>query len=88
MASIVDEMMAREGTLDPDIVGINHARAADLDWTRERGETERAFLARVVRGAAAAGFRVVQITGALQVDNVVALRRPDHLREVGGGDAA
>ena len=76
MASIIDEMIAREGQLEPDLVGVNQARAADVDWVRERGETERAFLARVMREAAAAGFRLVHICGALQIDNVVQLRRP------------
>jgi hypothetical protein len=76
LASIADELMAREGSIDPDLVGIHQARAAEVDWVRERGETERAFLARVVREAASAGFRVVHICGALQVDNVVKLRRP------------
>jgi hypothetical protein len=76
MASLIDEIFAREGSLDPDLVGISQAQAADRDWTRERAETEREFLARVMREAAAAGFRVVQIAGALQVDNIVALRRP------------
>ena len=76
MASFIDEIFHREGSLDPDLAGISQASAADLDWTRERGETERAFLARVVREAADAGYRIVHIAGALQVDNVVQLRRP------------
>jgi len=76
MASIIDELMAREGTLDPDLIGISQARAADTDWVRDRGESERDFLARVVREAAAAGYRVVHLAGAIEVGNVVALRRP------------
>ena len=76
MASIIDQLMAREGSLDPDLVGISQARAADTDWVRDRGESERDFLARVVREAAAAGYRVVHLAGAIQIDNVIALRRP------------
>ena len=67
-ATILDQIKAREGTLDPDLVGIHQARAADSGWTRERGETEREFLARVTREAAAAGYRLVRISGALPVN--------------------
>ncbi len=81
MASILDDMLCRRGTLDPDLIGINAARAADQEWTRERGESEREFLCRVVAEAAAAGFRIVLIAGALQISNIINLRRPP-------GDAA
>jgi hypothetical protein len=75
MASVIDELMARDGQLDPDLVGIHQARAADFDWLRERGESERAFIARVRREATAAGIRVVHVCGALQVTNIIGLRR-------------
>jgi hypothetical protein len=87
-SSILDEMMAREGHYDPDLLGVNATHAGDLDWCREKGECERDFLSRVVREARAAGYRIVQIGGALMVDDIVSLRRPDHFREVGGNDAA
>jgi hypothetical protein len=76
VASLVDELFHREGQLDPDLVGVNQAHAADLDWVRNKGESEREFLGRVTREAAAAGYRVVHILGALQVDDIVQLRRP------------
>jgi hypothetical protein len=68
MASLVDELFHREGYLDPDLVGITQAHAADAGYLRTKGESERAFLSRVVRDAAAAGYRVVHICGALQVE--------------------
>ncbi len=66
MASIVDTLMARRGTIDPEFEGVNWARAADREWHRERGETERAFLARV-RAEAAERFRVVWIGGVIAI---------------------
>jgi hypothetical protein len=76
VASIIDQLMARKGCLDPDLIGVSQARAADHDWLRNKGETEHDFLARVVREAAVAGFRVVHICGALQISNIIQLRRP------------
>jgi hypothetical protein len=74
--SILDQLMAAHGSLDPDLVGVHQARAGELDWQRNRGESERDFLNRVVCEAATKGLRVVQIAGALQIHNIVALRRP------------
>jgi hypothetical protein len=68
-ASIIDQLFAKEGCLDPDLVGIHQAKAADTEW-------DSAFLARVVSEAAVAGFHVVRIAGCLQVANIIALRRP------------
>jgi len=67
MASIIDIAMARRGTLDPDFAGINWARAGDRQWHRLRAETEHDFLARVCAEAHAAGYRVVDIGGAIEV---------------------
>jgi hypothetical protein len=69
-------MSASRGELDPSLIGVHQARAADTDWLRNQGETERDFLNRVVCEAATKGFRIVYICGALQIGNIVALRRP------------
>jgi hypothetical protein len=74
--SILDAMFASRGELDPSLIGVHQARAADTDWQRNKGESERDFLNRVVCDAATKGFRVVHICGALQIGNIVALRRP------------
>jgi hypothetical protein len=66
MASIIDEMMAREGSLDLARAGIDWAQAADREWVRWPTETERDFIGRVRAEAAAEGFRVVHIGGAIQ----------------------
>jgi hypothetical protein len=71
MASIVDEIYFREGTVDLDFVGINQAHAADLSWYRERGESEAGFLARARMEAAAAGYRIMAVGGDLPVTNVL-----------------
>ena len=76
MASLIDEMVCRRGTLHPDAVGIHSAFAADLAWHRDRGETERDFLSRVRRDGAAAGYRIVHFSGAFEIDNVQPLLRP------------
>lgn len=73
--TVVDEMFAQQGSLDPDLIGINQASAAADNWVREHGETERDFIGRVMRDASAAGYRAVHIAGTLKVSNVVALRR-------------
>jgi hypothetical protein len=67
MASVVDEMMAKEGEIDPDFVGINQARAAGWVWDRERGESEEQFLNRCRRAAAERGYRLIAIAGHLTV---------------------
>jgi len=67
MVSIVDLAMARRGTLDPDFAGINWARAGDQEWHRDRFETQSDFLARVRVEAHAAGYRIVDIGGAIEV---------------------
>ena len=74
--SILDQMFAKEGSLDPDLIGIHQARAADIEWDRARGESEHQFLVRVTREAAAAHHRIVRIAGVLQVSNIIQLRRP------------
>jgi hypothetical protein len=82
MASIIDEAMAREGTLDPDFGGINWAEAGDRQWHRRRGEIERNFLGRVRRDARGAGYRIVHVAGDIEVETVTPLRRSQD------GDAA
>jgi hypothetical protein len=54
--SILDQLMAAHGSLDPDLVGVHQARAGELDWQRNRGESERDFLNRVVCEAATKGL--------------------------------
>jgi hypothetical protein len=68
-ASIIDELMAREGTILPPFAGVNWARAADRVWTREEHETEHGFRARVRTEAEREGFRLVQIGGAIATDD-------------------
>lgn len=69
MASIVDELMAREGTLVPGMEGITIARAADRHWVREQFESERDFIDRIRSEAAADGYCVVATYGAIQVSD-------------------
>ena len=71
MASVVDELFHREGQIDPDFVGVNQARAGDLIFDRQRGESESAFLARARMEARAAGYRLLCICGHLPVTDVV-----------------
>jgi hypothetical protein len=74
--TILDRMFAARGELDPSLIGVHQASAADTAWVRNKGENERDFLAGVVCEAAAAGYRVVSIAGALQVSNIIQLRPP------------
>jgi len=67
MASILDEHMARRGTIRPGAEGINIANAADRHWVREETETERDFLGRVRAEAKAEGYRTVALYGAINV---------------------
>ena len=71
MPSIVDEMFFKEGVIDPDFIGVSEARAGDMIWHRERGESEPAFLARARMGARAEGFALVSIAGHLPVSDLV-----------------
>ena len=73
MASIIDEAFAREGVIDPDFQGINQARAGDLIFDRNRGESEPAFLARARMEARAARYRLLSIVGLMPVSDVVKL---------------
>jgi hypothetical protein len=83
--SILDAMFAERGELDASLIGVHQARAADTDWQRNKGESERDFLNRVVVDAATKGYRVVQIAGALQISNIVALRRPPPYTDINEG---
>jgi hypothetical protein len=67
MPSIVDELMYREGQIDEAFAGINQAKAGDLTWDRERGESEASFLARCRQDAALAGYKLISIAGHLPV---------------------
>ena len=71
MASIVDELFHRQGQIDPDFVGVNQARAGNLIFDRQRGESESAFLARARMEARAAGYSLLSIAGHLPVSDVV-----------------
>lgn len=67
MASVVDILMARKGTVDPHFVGVNQASAGDREWFRLRGETEAGFIARVRREARVEGYRVAKLGGCINV---------------------
>lgn len=77
MASIIDEMMCREGGIDPDFQGINQAKAGDMMWYRERGEGEAEFLARARRDAALSGYKLVCVSGHLAVGDAHHFTRSD-----------
>jgi hypothetical protein len=81
--SIVDDLMARGG-LDPDFVGISRATAGPLEWNRERGESEARFLGRARAEAHAAGYRTLNVRGAIETTAAVIPIRP----EPGGNPAA
>ena len=70
MASIVDELFHREGVIDEAFVGVNQARAGDLIFDRNRGESEPDFIARCRVEAAEAGYSLLCICGHLTVSNV------------------
>jgi len=70
MGSIIDDIFAREGRVDPAYRGISQAHAGDMSWTRDRDESERRFIARIRREALAAGYRVVRVGGHIQCDEL------------------
>jgi hypothetical protein len=76
LASIIDELMAREGSILRAFAGVNWAKAADHWWTRAEHETESGFRARVRREARRQGYRLVQIGGALATDDPIAFPPP------------
>ena len=83
MASIVDQLLATQGIVDPQFRGLNTAQAADRRWVRGPGESETVFVCRVYREARTEGFAVVNIAGQIQVnepaprdDTILPFRRP------------
>jgi hypothetical protein len=77
--SIVDDLMFRRGALHPGLYGVNRASVPGIDWFREPPETEHQFVSRVRAAAAALGFAIVAIHGAVETcASVTPLRRdPD-----------
>ena len=61
----------------PEYQGIHTARAGDLTWLRDPGESEARFLGRARAEAHAAGFKIVFITGAVTAAATVVRLRGD-----------
>jgi hypothetical protein len=87
LASILDEMMASEGVIDPDFLGINQAKCCDIIWYRERGESEAEFHARAKRDACLLGYRNICVSGHLEVGDCHQFDKSDTKR-LGLPDAA
>jgi len=78
MASFLDELMARKGSLLPDRAGLHWACAGLHEWVRWPDEPEPAFWARTRREAKALGFRILTFGGAAPLydsNNVVELAK-------------
>jgi hypothetical protein len=75
LASIVDELLAREASILPGYEGLNAAFAGDAVWHRESPEAERDFVGRVFAEAADQGYRTVTFSGQFDVEKGRATER-------------